>query len=139
VSDGSDFWRDILATLPNPPRVLVCGSRDYTDLATMRDVLASLPAVAQLIHGGAQGADTLAESIARERGWSFVTYPADWQTYGRAAGPIRNNQMLRDGAPDLVIAFRSRPDSRGTNDMIQQARKAGVPVVVVEDRAVVRL
>ena len=139
MDDEIEFWADLLARLPDPPRVLVCGSRDYTDIRTMRRILSGLPRVAQLIHGAAEGADTIAETIARERGWSFVAYPADWRTHGRAADPIRNAQMLRDGEPDLVIAFRTRPDSRGTNDMIAKARRAGLPVIVVEQRAVVLL
>ena len=53
-------------------------------------------------------------------------YPADWQKHGRAAGPIRNQQMLDEGKPDLVVAFDG---GRGTADMIARAEKAGVRVV----------
>ena len=57
--------------------------------------------------------------------WGF---PADWNSYGKAAGPIRNKQMLDEGKPDVVIAF---PGGTGTANMIMQATKAGVKVVKV--------
>jgi hypothetical protein len=51
--------------------------------------------------------------------------PADWNTLGRAAGPIRNGRMLRDGLPDAVIAFAG---GIGTANLVAQARAAGVTV-----------
>ena len=56
-------------------------------------------------------------------------YPADWDTHGRGAGPIRNKQMLEEGKPDLVIAF---PGGKGTANMIGQAKEAGIPVREIE-------
>jgi hypothetical protein len=53
-------------------------------------------------------------------------YMADWDGLGRKAGPIRNQRMLDEGKPDLVIAF---PGGRGTADMVRRAREAGVEVV----------
>lgn len=67
---------------------------------------------------------------AEERGIPVRAFPADWTTHGKAAGPIRNSQMLKDGQPDLVVAFLG-PNSRGTANMISQAEKAGVPVKVI--------
>lgn len=118
-------------------RVLICGSRSWTDSAAVRQVIDALPDGAAVIHGGAAGADGLAGRFAAARGLTVEVYPADWRTYGRAAGPIRNAQMLREGRPDRVIAFRMCGISRGTDNMIRQARVAGVPVEVVEsvDRA----
>ena len=56
-------------------------------------------------------------------------FPADWIRHGRAAGPIRNEQMLREGCPDLVVAFHDDPGlGRGTADMVRRALAAGVPV-----------
>lgn len=83
-----------------------------------------------IISGEARGADTLAKQYAEECGWEYVGYPADWNTYGKRAGPIRNRQMLVEGQPDLVVAFLAR-DSRGTQNMINQATKAGIPVEIV--------
>jgi hypothetical protein len=61
-----------------------------------------------------------------------MEYPAQWHKYGRAAGPIRNQQMLAEGKPDLVLAFHDDIDgSRGTKDMVNRARRAGVKVEVI--------
>ena len=56
-------------------------------------------------------------------------YPADWDKHGKAAGPIRNKQMIDEGKPDLVIAF---PGGRGTAGAVRLAKFAGVTVRVVE-------
>jgi hypothetical protein len=56
---------------------------------------------------------------------------ADWDKHGRAAGPIRNQQMLDEGKPDLVVAFLL-PQGSGTLDMIRRTEKAGIEVRVIE-------
>lgn len=113
-------------------RVLVCGGRDYFDKARLFDVLDYYHREAGgfdcIIHGNAFGADSLADQWAKERGIEPLPFPADWVLYGRAAGPRRNEQMLRDGKPEVVIAF---PGGRGTANMIGQARAAGVPVLEI--------
>jgi hypothetical protein len=81
-----------------------------------------------IIHGGASGADRLAGEWAASRGIPVEVHPADWQKYGRAAGPIRNQQMI-DRKPDMVVAF---PGGRGTADMVRRVRMAGIELVVVE-------
>lgn len=107
-------------------RVLVCGGRNYSgDVSKVLGALDPRPTV--IIHGGASGADSLAdrwamiENIERER------YYANWKL-GPKAGPIRNGTMLKEGKPDLVVAF---PGGRGTADMVHQARLAGVQVIEV--------
>jgi hypothetical protein len=113
-------------------RVLVCGGRNYDDypgLAAWLDRFhAERGPVAVLIHGGAKGADSLAERWAMARGISIARYDADWERHGRAAGPIRNKQMLDEGKPDIVVAY---PGGRGTANMISQARSRGVAVIEV--------
>jgi hypothetical protein len=117
-------------------RILVCGGRDYLDYLKVQKTLdeAILGTNADdvtIIQGGARGADFLAKVYAYCWGWgglNCIEYPADWHKNGRAAGHIRNKQMLEEGKPDLVIAF---PGGRGTADMIRQAKEAGVEVVEV--------
>lgn len=112
-------------------RVLVCGGRDFSDKTTVWGWMQALHlklGVSVVIHGDASGADRLAASWARQEGVPVIAYPAAWQTHGRAAGPIRNQQMLDFGKPDLVIAF---PGGRGTADMVGRARKAGIKVVEI--------
>ena len=74
------------------------------------------------------GADYLAESVAHELGWEVEQFPADWDTYGRAAGPIRNAVMVEKGA-DVCLAF-PMTGSRGAIDCMRRAKVAGIPVIV---------
>ncbi len=112
-------------------RVLVCGGRDFHDYPVVRDALDKLNAqrpIATIIEGGAPGADALAEIWAQRRRVGRISYTADWKRLGPSAGPIRNQRMLDEGKPDLVIAF---PGGRGTTDMTRRARAAGVEVIEV--------
>jgi hypothetical protein len=110
--------------------VLVCGSRTWTDADVIRRRLGQLRGYHGdiiVITGGAPGADTIAASVAYRLGLHVATMPALWHVHGKAAGPIRNGQMLRL-RPDLVIAFTR--GTRGAQDTIDRARAAGVPVEV---------
>lgn len=86
--------------------------------------------ITTIIEGEAKGADTLARLFGETIGIPVEKYPADWSKHGKAAGPIRNKQMLDEGKPDLVIAFMF-PDSRGTANMVKQAEKAGIETRVI--------
>ena len=111
--------------------VLVCGGRDYDDRDNVFDALDALHAeytFDRVIHGGAMGADYLAHEWATSRRVVVRTFMADWNRYGRSAGPIRNRQMLEEGQPDLVVAF---PGGSGTANMIKQALSARVAVTAV--------
>jgi phosphoribosylformylglycinamidine (FGAM) synthase-like amidotransferase family enzyme len=112
-------------------RVLVCGGRDFNDLDMLNRALDDLRLMhyeIAIIQGGARGADHLASCWAKRNGIELHSYPADWNKHGKAAGPIRNQQMLDEGKPDMVIAF---PGGRGTADMVARARKAGVRVHLI--------
>ncbi len=117
-------------------RVLVCGGRDFTDQEYLTKILWQVDTEAcgfsEVLHGGCRGADWLAhlwihEGVPEEG----LTCPleqifrADWDKHGKAAGPIRNQQMLDEGKPDLVLAFAG---GKGTDDMCRRAREAGVEV-----------
>lgn len=109
-------------------RLLVCGGRDFQDQDVVfahLDTIRADRGVSCIIAGAASGADHLAYNWARDRGVDVLEFPADWKAHGRAAGPIRNRQMLAEGKPNEVVAF---PGGRGTADMIRAARAAGVPV-----------
>ena len=114
-------------------RVLVCGGRKFGQCAgetralyrAMNAAHAHKP-ITTLIHGAASGADSLAGAWAASHGEiEIIEFPADWKSHGRAAGHIRNAQMLKEGKPEGVIAF---PGGPGTADMTRRARKAGLPV-----------
>lgn len=114
-------------------RVLCCGDRDWADHEAIRRRLSKLPKSTIIIEGECRGADRICKAIAKSLGFEIDPYPAKWNLYGRSAGPIRNQQMLDEGKPELVIAFHSNlAKSKGTLNMITKARKAGVLVEVIE-------
>lgn len=108
-------------------KVLVCGGRDYTDEMTLFDVLDQLRHqhhIRHIIHGNANGADSMAGKWARINGVQEVVCPANWDKFGKSAGNTRNERML-ELSPDMVVAF---PGGRGTADMVSKANWAGVYV-----------
>jgi hypothetical protein len=83
-------------------------------------------AIDAVIEGDARGADRMAGEWARNHRVENIKFCADWEKLGRKAGPIRNQLMLDEGKPDLVVAF---PGGRRTADMVRRARAAGVEVI----------
>jgi hypothetical protein len=117
-------------------RVLVTGSRTWTDRAAIRDGLAAVWGAGDrvLVTGACPtGADALAEACWRAWGGQVETHPADWDTHGRAAGPRRNAEMVGGGA-EVCVAF-IRDDSRGASHLAGLAEAAGIPVDRHEDNA----
>lgn len=97
-------------------------------LREVLDALALLPrGVAEVIHGGAWGADRLAKEWAIANRIKATEFLADWSAYGPSAGP-RRNQVMVDSKPDLVVAF---PGGKGTADAVAKARAAGIEVMVI--------
>ncbi len=123
-------------------RVLVCGSRDYADTMHVFDTLDNLNRtrgpITCVIHGAGTGADTASMEWAQMEAEhnpyrKIVHHPfvADWHTYGRAAGPMRNQRMIDEGHPDLIVAF---PGGAGTRDMVARAKAARLEVIEVPAR-----
>ena len=110
-------------------RVLVTGGRNFDDYGAVSDALHLLDPTVVIV-GDANGADTLAYAWCCMCGVPCVRFYADWNTHGRAAGPIRNQRMLDEGKPDVVLAFAG---GRGTADMVRRAEAAGVPVKRPDD------
>lgn len=127
-------YAQTFARLPPVKCLLVCGGRDYADWSKVDLVLTVChfyhPTLRQLVHGAAKGADGLASRWARGRSSRITERPfrAQWKTYGRTAGTIRNQQMLDETTPDLVIAF---PGGSGTADMIRKARARNITVIEI--------
>ena len=69
-------------------RIAIVGSRNYTDADGVVEYVNSLPDDTIVITGGADGVDSIAEGAARKRGLEVIIYRPDWDTFGRAAGPI---------------------------------------------------
>lgn len=107
-------------------KLLVCGGRDFEDYDLLKTVLSVYHVtknITEVIHGDARGADRLADLWAERHRIPVRKFPADWQTHGKAAGPIRNQRMIDEGKPDMVLGFRG---GRGTADMFQRAEAAGI-------------
>jgi SLOG family YspA-like protein len=113
-------------------RILVCGDRHWTDYQLILATLLGIGAAPHLIiDGEAKGADSMGNLAAMRLNWKYERYPADWNRYGKAAGPIRNQQML-NAKPDLVLAFHDDlTKSKGTANMVKIAKAKGVPVRVI--------
>lgn len=114
-------------------KVIVAGSRHFNDYKRMKkdlDYLLSRKAreeTIEIVSGGCRGADACGERYAREMGYSLVVFPADWDKFGKIAGPIRNHHMAEYA--DALVAYLA-PGSRGTSSMIEEARRAGLRVIV---------
>lgn len=118
-------------------RVIVCGDRNWKRMDIIERELAKLPKDTVIIHGAAKGADTLGKFVAEKLGLKVINdgkgFPAEWKRYGKAAGPIRNQQMIDEGRPDMVLAFHENiNESRGTKDMVARATGVGIKVVIID-------
>lgn len=112
-------------------KVLVCGGRDFFEREFVFRQLDKYHAqykFTQVIHGAAPGVDSLVHEWAALRGVERRPFPAQWKTFKNAAGHIRNEQMLVEGQPDMVVAF---PGGAGTSNMIKQTLNAGLPLITV--------
>lgn len=136
-------------------RILITGSREFKDTDAIAKALIKaiedygthllvntgphkVPTVLwdkiTVVHGGARGADTIAGRIASAWGMDVEQHPADWRWHGRAAGPIRNSEMVQLGA-DVCLAF-PLGRSPGTRNCMQLAEAAGIPVRSYEQATV---
>lgn len=118
--------------------ILVTGDRNWYEWETVENTLKAVLKVTDLAaadvtltHGDARGLDTLAGEVAEELGMTVEIYPAEWNRYGKGAGPIRNRQML-DTDPDIVIGFHdSIKTSSGTRDCLREARERKLPTTLI--------
>ena len=111
-------------------KVLVCGGRNYNNREKVFDTLNNLAeegiTVGEIIEGGARGADRIGREWALENGIKVTTVEADWNQFGKSAGYIRNNEMVKL-KPDIVVAFKG---GKGTANMVKISEKENVPVII---------
>lgn len=118
-----------------PVFVTIAGPRDYTDNEFVINILDGLLSNivtkhnrrVHIIEGGAYGVDALAKSYALQNKLPYTEVKADWDKYGRSAGPRRNQKMAK--MSDYCIVFYK--GTRGSASMIAEALKQNVPVYVV--------
>ena len=112
----------------------IVGGREFNDYELMKESLEPYKGKINLIISGGRrrdeiGADTLAIRYAQEHGIPFKEHYADWDQHGKAAGPLRNTQIVFDCTH--LIAFWDGK-STGTKDSINKARRTGKKVTIVE-------
>jgi hypothetical protein len=111
-------------------RIIIAGDRHFTNKQYIYAVIAKAGfPITEVVSGGAKGVDTIGEMYALEHGIPLKRFPVNWNVYGKAAGPIRNQQMANYA--DGLIAFLA-PGSKGTKNMIETATKKGLPVKVCD-------
>ncbi len=114
-------------------RIIIAGCRDFNDYCQAKEYIEFCKAEyrisrqAILLSGHCRGADLLGERYAKENSWEIELYPADWQKYGKAAGPIRNKIMVE--RCDMLICFWDGK-SKGTRSLIRYAEHCGKTVAV---------
>ena len=117
-------------------RILVCGGRDYGKteqaISKIKDYIKDHnlnPKDIVFLSGGARGADQIPITMFKDEPdtWgNCVVYLADWHSHGKSAGFIRNQRMLDQGRPNLVIAFTG---GKGTEHMKNLSKRVGVEVL----------
>jgi YspA, cpYpsA-related SLOG family len=114
--------------------VIICtGSRDYKNYEKVIDVLEQYdPKRTTLIHGGAKGLDEIVDIVGKYMGFTVRKYEAKW-THSKRDGILRNSEMLYEERPDKVIGWRSKLNSKGTNDMLMKAGHHGIPHEIYDD------
>lgn len=106
---------------------IIAGPRDFFRYGALVRAIYELPwKITEVVHGAASGVDTLAKRWARENGIPSKPFPADWNSYGKAAGPIRNNLMAKYGEALLALQYNTEIVSegkrgQGTQNMIEIA------------------
>lgn len=114
-------------------KVIIAGGRDFNNYALLQEYVDKFLSTyssdsIEIVSGNARGADKLGERYAKEHNLPVKLFPANWDKYGKRAGYLRNQEMA-DYA-NMLIAFWDRK-SKGTNHMINIAKKAGLIVKVV--------
>lgn len=119
-------------------KVLATGDRWWKDVDTVVRRLSQLPSSTILVTGGAPGLDTIAYNVGRELGFDVREYKADWGRFKRAAGPIRNRQMIKEEhlphePINLGLAFHPNLiSSKGTRDMVSLFELHRIPYEVIK-------
>lgn len=134
--DGEKEHWNIVLKYTRKQRIIVAGSRHFTDYSMVENVLLDYlkdnPGGIEIISGTAKGADLLGERFASTYGYPIARFPANWTRYGKSAGPIRNKEMAEYAAKEHGVLFAFwNGESRGTKSMIDIARQHGLEIHIV--------
>ena len=150
VADGSEHYNFLIDFSQNEVgeytstdvklKIIICGGRHFNDYTLLKSIVDKqliehtiLPSETEIVSGHCEGADMLGEQYAKEHGCALHIFPAEWTKYGKAAGPIRNKEMvdyIASADKSLVIAFVSN-NTRGTKNTVAQAKKLNIHVVEI--------
>ncbi len=124
-------------------RILVCGSRTYTNRMRIHCVLMDQwqdIGGFEIIHGDAKGADQIVKKFAMENRIPQHTFPAKWDKHGRKVNMSEKNGifstqsicniLMLDMKPVLVLAFYDKVASKGTKYIVTEAKKRGIKVKI---------
>lgn len=111
-------------------RIIIAGSRNVTEheVRNALDKCSWIGFASAIVSGGARGADKYGENWAEEQLINIHRYPADWEKYGKRAGPLRN-QLMSENAEGLIAIWDGK--SRGTCNMIELAKTRGLRVLIL--------
>jgi len=149
AAEGDEFWgvhngkgynmfgkiimeiRQNIQKMDRKKNVIVAGSRGFKDYDLLKKQLEYFfsSMTPTIVCGEARGADALGRKYAEENKLHILSYPANWEKDGRAAGYLRNEKMAK--VADCLVAFWDGKSS-GTKHMIETMKKLGKPVRIVK-------
>lgn len=113
-------------------KIIIAGSRNFNDYELALKTLNTLLSLEnfQIVSGHAPGADQLGERFAADNNLNLVIFPANWNKYGRSAGPIRNAQMAKYAEGGTLVLFWDGK-SAGSKNMLENAKKYNLKIIEV--------
>ena len=118
-------------------KLAVVGSRNFNKsnfaFAKIDELRKKYPSINTIVSGCARGADQIGLDYAEQNNLETMRFPADWDRFGKAAGMIRNSDIVKNA--DILIAFWNMM-SPGTRDSINKAKKKKIPVIIVDTREI---
>lgn len=115
-------------------KIIVCGGRNYKNkkfIFYVLDEIHKRKQIEKIVAGDATGVDTIAIEWAISKNIEYKIYKASWDLHGKAAGPIRNEVMIKENnAFDLLVAFSG---GRGTKNALSLASKYKIKILNLGD------
>jgi hypothetical protein len=111
-------------------KLAIIGSRTFNNYKLLQETLEQYkPEITLIISGAAKGADLLGEKWALENNIQTLIFPANWNKYGKRAGYIRNEDIIKNC--DYCIAFWDG-ESKGTKHSISLCKKYNIPYQIIK-------
>ena len=120
-------------------KLIIAGSRNFNDYQKLKiecDQFLQDQKNIEIVSGGHyKGADKLGIQYANEKGFNLIKFPAEWNKFGKAAGPKRNKEMAKYA--DALIVFWDGK-SKGTKSMINLAKKEGLKITIIFYKSILK-